>query len=141
MHLLESWNPILPPFIRDNILDQLVLPKVKKAVEDWDPRRVKGGKAKSLAQVVFPWLPSLGERIEDVLDGAKRRIRSVLRNWVVKDGVPEELSRWRKDVRTLANALISIADCCARCTVQASGTSLSCNMSFQNWASVFGRTS
>jgi tuftelin-interacting protein 11 len=53
---------------------------------------------------VFPWLPLLGERIEDVLDGAKRRIRSVLRNWVVKDGVPEELSRWRKDVRVFANA-------------------------------------
>ncbi|WVR09168.1 hypothetical protein IAU60_006230 [Kwoniella sp. DSM 27419] len=98
VHLLESWAPILPAFIRDNVLDQLVLPKVKAAIEKWDPRRNKHGKQQSLASIVFPWLPLLGERAEEILEGAKRRIRSVLRKWVVKDGVPEELGRWRKDV-------------------------------------------
>ncbi|WVF65686.1 hypothetical protein IAT40_000417 [Kwoniella sp. CBS 6097] len=99
VHLLESWEPILPPFIRDNVLDQLILPKVKAAIEMWDPRKAKMSKSsRSLASIVFPWLPLLGERSEEILDGAKRRIRSVLRNWVVKDGVPEELGRWKKDV-------------------------------------------
>ncbi|WWD21052.1 hypothetical protein CI109_105533 [Kwoniella shandongensis] len=99
VHLLESWESILPPFIRDNVLDQLILPKVKAAVEQWDPRKHKSDKnPKSLASIVFPWLPLLGERVEEVLEGAKRRIRSILRSWVVKDGVPEELARWRKDV-------------------------------------------
>ncbi|WVQ93333.1 hypothetical protein IAU59_000401 [Kwoniella sp. CBS 9459] len=102
VHLLESWDPILPPFIRDNVLDQLILPKVKAAIEMWDPRKAKLSKtsSRSLASIVFPWLPLLGERSEEILEGAKRRIRSVLRNWVVKDGVPEELSRWKKDVYT-----------------------------------------
>jgi tuftelin-interacting protein 11 len=80
-------------------LDQLVLPKVKKAVEQWDARPSRSGKPpKSLAGIVFPWLPLLGERVEEVLGDAKRRIRSVMRAWVVKDGVPPELARWKKDV-------------------------------------------
>ncbi|KAK8843422.1 hypothetical protein IAR55_007079 [Kwoniella newhampshirensis] len=99
VHLLESWDSILPLFIRDNILDQLVLPKVKTTVEHWDPRKnTLEKKPKSLASIVFPWLPLLGERVEEVLEGAKRRIRSFLRSWVVKDGVPEELAHWKKDV-------------------------------------------
>ncbi|KAK6904434.1 hypothetical protein I204_06962 [Kwoniella mangroviensis CBS 8886] len=99
VHLLESWEPILPAFIRDNVMDQLILPKVKAAIEQWDPRRSKyGQQAGSLASIVFPWLPLLGDRGDDILEGAKRRIRSVLRNWVVKDGVPDELARWKKNV-------------------------------------------
>ncbi|WVQ75429.1 hypothetical protein IAR50_005054 [Cryptococcus sp. DSM 104548] len=95
VHLLESWQPILPQFILDNVLDQLVLPKVKIAVEQWDARRSKS--AGSLSTIVFPWLPLLGsERVKDIVDLAKRRIRSVLRSWVVKDGVPDELIQWKR---------------------------------------------
>ena len=96
---MESWNPILPAFIRDNILDQLVLPKVKKAVDAWDPKRSKVGSVRiSLAGIVFPWLPMLGDRVEEVLGDAKRRIKSVMRNWSIRDPPPEELVRWKKDV-------------------------------------------
>ncbi|KIR37793.1 tuftelin-interacting protein 11 [Cryptococcus deuterogattii 99/473] len=99
VHLVESWEPILPLFVKDNILDQLVLPKVKAAIEQWNPKRDKRERhPKSLASIVFPWLPLLGERIDEIMDLSKRRIRHVMRNWVVKDGVPEELRRWRKDV-------------------------------------------
>jgi tuftelin-interacting protein 11 len=100
--LLESWSPILPPFIRDNILDQLILPKVKKAVEEWTPKPSRSGKVRSLAGVIFPWLPLLGARMEDVTEMAKRRIRAVLRSWTPKDGVPAELEKWRKDVSHFA---------------------------------------
>jgi tuftelin-interacting protein 11 len=94
IHLVESWEPILPAFIRDNILDQLVLPKVRKAVEEWDTRK----QSVSLYKIVWPWFPVFGERMEEILESAKRRIRSVLRHWVVKDGIPKELSRWKKDI-------------------------------------------
>nr|KIR84073.1 tuftelin-interacting protein 11 [Cryptococcus tetragattii IND107] len=90
------WHQWVP---KDNILDQLVLPKVKAAIEQWNPKRNKRERhPKSLASIVFPWLPLLGERIDEIMDLSKRRIRHVMRNWVVKDGVPEELRRWRKDV-------------------------------------------
>jgi tuftelin-interacting protein 11 len=94
IHLIESWESILPAFIRDNIIDQLILPKVRKAVDEWDARK----QSVSLYKIVWPWFPVLGERMDEVLEGAKRRIRSVLRHWVVKDGIPKELSRWKKDI-------------------------------------------
>jgi len=94
IHLIESWEPILPAFIRDNILDQLVLPKVRKAVEEWDTRK----QSVSLYKIVWPWFSVLGERMDEILEASMRRIRSVLRHWVVKDGIPKELSRWKKDI-------------------------------------------
>lgn len=94
IHLIESWEPILSPFIRDNILDQLILPKVRKVVDEWDSRR----SSVSLYKIVWPWFAVLGDRMDEMLEGAKRRIRSMLRHWVVKDGVPAELPRWKKDI-------------------------------------------
>lgn len=127
VHLVESWEPILPLFVKDNILDQLVLPKVKTAIEQWNPKRNKRERhPKSLASIVFPWLPLLGERIDEIMDLSKRRIRHVMRNWVVKDGVPEELRRWRKDVSLSFSHLRSGNDAHVfwhRCIRQTSGTS------------------
>lgn len=98
VHLVESWEPILPSFIRDNVIDQLILPKVMDAVQQWTGRPGPNGDAISLASIIFPWLPLLGERIDSVMDEGKRRIRSVLRKWNITDGVLKELLRWKKDV-------------------------------------------
>ncbi|EKD03937.1 hypothetical protein A1Q2_01761 [Trichosporon asahii var. asahii CBS 8904] len=95
VHLVESWYPLLPDFIRDNVLSQLVLPKVMSAIEAWTGRG-RGGD--SLASVVFPWLPLLGDRHGEVLEESRRRIRSLLRRWKPADGVPQELARWRSDI-------------------------------------------
>ena len=59
VRLYEAWSKYLPPFVRDNFFDQLVLPKVHKAVSDWSPRRHKV----SLRALVFPWLPHIGLRL------------------------------------------------------------------------------
>lgn len=137
--LLESWTPILPPFIRDNILDQLILPKIKKAVEEWSHKPSRSGKVRSLAGVIFPWLPLLGPRMEEVMELAKRRIRSVLRAWTVQEGVPAELAKWRKDVSTPTNYKGAIADM-SRCTPRVNGINSCFNSSFLNSVIPFERT-
>lgn len=88
----ETWARFLPPFVRDNLLDQLILPKVSKAVSDWSPKRT----SVALHTLIFPWLPHLGLRVEDVLDEARRKLRSSLRSWVPADGVPKDLNVWRE---------------------------------------------
>ncbi|KAH7890776.1 TFP11-domain-containing protein [Phlebopus sp. FC_14] len=88
----ETWSSFLPLFVRDNILDQLILPKVIKAVADWSPKR----SPVSLQALVFPWLPYLGLRVEDVLGDARRKVKSLLRGWVPADGVPKDLIVWRE---------------------------------------------
>ncbi|TEB36634.1 TFP11-domain-containing protein [Coprinellus micaceus] len=91
--LYESWSSFLPRFIRENVLDQLVLPKVKKAVADWNPKR----STVSLQSIVFPWLPHIGLRLDDVLDDARRKVKSLLKSWIIGEGTPDDLKAW-KDV-------------------------------------------
>ncbi|PPQ91459.1 hypothetical protein CVT25_013716 [Psilocybe cyanescens] len=91
--LYEAWSTFLPPFIRDNLLDQLILPKVQKAVANWNTKQAKV----SLQTIVFPWLPHVGLRMEEVVGDARRKIRNVLRNWVVDETIPTDLVAW-KDV-------------------------------------------
>ncbi|KAF9047173.1 TFP11-domain-containing protein [Hymenopellis radicata] len=67
--LYEAWSTFLPPFIRDNMLDQLILPKT----------------------IVFPWLPYVGLRLEDLVDEARRKVKNLLRHWTVGDEVPKDL--------------------------------------------------
>lgn len=89
--LYESWSTFLPPFIRDNFLDQLVLPKVQKAVSDWNPKR----SSVSLQNIVFPWLPHVGLRLEDVIGDARRKVKSLLRSWIVGAEMPLDLTAWK----------------------------------------------
>ncbi|KAF9240731.1 TFP11-domain-containing protein [Melanogaster broomeanus] len=96
--LYETWATFLPPFVRDNLLDQLILPKVAKAVSEWNPK----SNTVPLRSFVFPWLPHLGLRVEDVLDDARRKIKSILRSWVATDGLIQDLAVWR-DVFDSAN--------------------------------------
>ncbi|KAJ3721075.1 GC-rich sequence DNA-binding factor-like protein-domain-containing protein [Lentinula raphanica] len=96
LRLYEAWSTLLPPFIRDNILDQLILPKVHKAIADWSPKQSNGEHA-SLQTIVFPWLPHVGLRLEEFIGDARRKVKSLLRHWVVGDDLPEGLKAW-KDV-------------------------------------------
>ncbi|KAM6497068.1 GC-rich sequence DNA-binding factor-like domain containing protein [Amanita muscaria] len=89
--LYEVWSTFLPDFIRDNMLDQLILPKVQRAVADWSPKKSRV----SLQTIVFPWLPHLGLRMEDVVGDAKRRVKSILKSWAVGQDVPISLTAWK----------------------------------------------
>jgi tuftelin-interacting protein 11 len=92
VRLYEAWATFLPPFIRDNFLDQLILPKVSKAVADWNLRRSDV----PLKILVFPWLPHVGLRMEELLGDARRKLKSVLRGWDITEGVPDDLVAWRE---------------------------------------------
>lgn len=54
--LLDSWEPMLPTWISENINDQLILPKIHKEVDAWNPLT-------DLVPIhawIHPWLPRLG---------------------------------------------------------------------------------
>jgi tuftelin-interacting protein 11 len=90
--LFEAWLDLIPPFIQDNILDQLILPRVQRAMSDWKPKRSSA--SGSLHSIVFAWLPLVGLRAEDLLSDAKRRVKSLFRNVDISKGVPAELPLW-----------------------------------------------
>lgn len=100
VELFSAWSPLLPAFLRDNILDQLVLPKLSASISDWSSSAYKRGQAPGLHTIVFPWLEVAGEeRMGGLLEECKRRVRTWVKNgWKAKEGVPQGLEVW-KDVR------------------------------------------
>ena len=90
--LYEAWLTFLPPFIRDNILNQLILPKVKGAVVDWNSKRSKV----PLRYIIFPWLPFVGLQLEDLMNDARRKIKSLIRTWVPGEDMPDDLAAWHE---------------------------------------------
>ena len=121
VRLYEAWSKYIPAFVRDNFFDQLVLPKVRKAVSDWNPRKHKV----PLQTLVFPWLPHVGLRLEDVLDDARRKVKSILRGWAVSEGRPEDLPVWKEVCCNLRSLLLErwlISD--TRCSIP--GTGIQC---------------
>ncbi len=89
--LYELWSSFLPPFLRDNLLDQLILPKVQKSVASWSTKKSNV----SLRAIVFPWLPHVGLRLEDVVGDARRKIKNLLRSWAADEPIPADLLAWK----------------------------------------------
>ena len=83
--------------MRDNVLNQLILPKISSQVGEWNPRRQRPGSKYSLASIVFPWLSVLQDRFDGILDEAKVRISETMKRWSVKESIPDEWKLW-KDV-------------------------------------------
>ncbi|KAE8255215.1 hypothetical protein A4X13_0g3111 [Tilletia indica] len=97
--LIEMWKPLLPSFIMENLVTQLLLPKLSRAVSDWNPawRRRSGHQAAvELHQIVFPWLPLLSDRLDDIMADAKRRVKSMLKSWKVTVPMPAQLEEWKE---------------------------------------------
>ncbi|KAF9428508.1 hypothetical protein BGZ94_002137 [Podila epigama] len=92
--LLETWAPpILPLFIQDNIITQLVMPKLHKEVERWSPRDTL-----MLHTWIHPWLPVIGEaRLEqELFADVRRKLAAGLTAWTVADpSALRVLEPWR----------------------------------------------
>lgn len=103
--LYSSWQSsgLLPDFISDNLLDQLVLPKLKRAVSDWIPPRKgkrKSSNTTALHHILFPWLEYAGPRMDEVMDDAKRKVRGWLKTCKIREGPPEGLEVWREVIQS-----------------------------------------
>ena len=96
LDILDAWLPVLPAFITVNLLDQVILPKIKVAVSEWNPRLSKKRRAPPPHIWVFPWLPYLGNSMSDLVDDIKRKFGIVLNDWNVFDGVIQGIEAWRE---------------------------------------------
>ncbi|CAO3592166.1 unnamed protein product [Absidia cylindrospora] len=97
VQLMEAWKDTLPRFIYENIIYQLILPKLARAVNDWDPRNDK-----QLIHIwIHPWLPVLQAwRLADIFTTIRHKLSVILRQWHPSDeSALEVIGRW-KDVWT-----------------------------------------
>ncbi|KAG0257237.1 hypothetical protein DFQ27_005251 [Actinomortierella ambigua] len=94
VELLEAWAPpVLPKFLQDNVITQLILPKLRQEVATWSPRDPL-----LIHTWIHPWLPILGEvRMEQELFGdIRRKFAAGLTSWQVLDpSALQALAPWR----------------------------------------------
>ncbi|KAF2460471.1 GC-rich sequence DNA-binding factor-like protein-domain-containing protein, partial [Lineolata rhizophorae] len=107
--LVEAWSSLLPPFVYDAVVNDLVERKLAGALHAWNPRKAAAAKKATKAKKgegeegdddlphhwLFPWLPHLAPQHVDprsrhgLLADVKRKLRSALRSWPLLPTAPD----------------------------------------------------
>lgn len=105
--LYEAWLPVLPEFVRVQLLEQDIVRRLDEAVAKWEPkRRRQATQNQNLPHLwLFPWLPYLPARHLDPsgADGlvvqVKRKFRQLIDVWEFYRGVVPGLRQWKSVLR------------------------------------------
>ncbi|XP_053397449.1 tuftelin-interacting protein 11-like [Mercenaria mercenaria] len=81
IELLETWMPLLPTWVMENILDQLVLPRLMQEVENWNPLT----DTMPIHAWLHPWLPLMGDKLEPLYAPIRHKLGNALTNWHPSD--------------------------------------------------------
>ena len=77
--LLESWNELIPRWMHHNIYDQLIVPRLKLEIQNWNHKK----ESSQLYTWLFPWLPIASDKFEvlGVWEHARLKLGSCLLDW------------------------------------------------------------
>ncbi|XP_065075830.1 septin-interacting protein 1 [Ochlerotatus camptorhynchus] len=80
--LLDAWAPLLPSWILDNILEQIVMSKLTSAVGDWDPLT----DTIPIHIWIQPWAGILGSKMEvSIYPTIREKLSKALKAWNPED--------------------------------------------------------
>jgi tuftelin-interacting protein 11 len=96
VHLLETWTPVLPPFVAKRVLEQ-VTRKLSTSVHEWNPRKFK----RSPHTWIVEWLPYLRPSDLDpkgtgLVSEIKRKLRHALQSIDLSRGPLAGMESWRR---------------------------------------------
>lgn len=98
--LLDTWDGLLPQFVRSQILEQAVVGKLNEAVSSWNPRKRRHHELPHLW--LFPWLQYLPAHHADpksstgLVSDVKRKFRHLVDSWDFRKGVIPGFQQWRE---------------------------------------------
>lgn len=81
LEVIEAWMPLLPTWMTQNILEQLVLPRLQVEVENWNPLT----DVVPIHAWIHPWIPHLGNRLEILYAPIRHKLANALTNWHPSD--------------------------------------------------------
>lgn len=80
--LLDCWASLLPSWILDSVLEQLILPRLTDAVSDWDPLT----DTVPIHAWILPWNIILGNKMElSTYPMIRKKLGNALQNWLPSD--------------------------------------------------------
>ncbi|CAL8461887.1 g1418 [Coccomyxa elongata] len=93
LRFLEFWADLLPTGVQCHILDTLILPKLSRAVQSWEPVQERV----PLHAWLHPWLEMLGPQLEDLYPPIRFKLATALQAWHPSDASALALlSPWHK---------------------------------------------
>ncbi|KFV77367.1 Tuftelin-interacting protein 11 [Dryobates pubescens] len=93
---LDSWVNVVPIWMLENILDQLVFPKLQKEVESWNPLT----DTVPIHSWIHPWLPLMQARLEPLYSPIRNKLANALQKWHPSDSSAKLILQPWKDVFT-----------------------------------------
>ena len=102
---LELWRGLVPGWILQHVLDQLVLVRLQAEVEVWDPR----SDSVPIHTWLHPWLPWLQDRLQSVFPAIRMKLQVALAAWHPTDRSARAILLPWKDVfpATSMNAFLT----------------------------------
>jgi tuftelin-interacting protein 11 len=80
--LIETWMPLLPQWIMDNLYDQLIVPRIQAEVNMWNPVT----DTVPIHVWIHPWIPLLDARLQSVIYPIiQDKLGAALANWHPSD--------------------------------------------------------
>lgn len=93
---VEVWAPILPQWILDYLLEQLILPHLQREVDNWNPLT----DTVPIHSWIHPWLPLLQSRLEPLYPPIRSKLSNALQRWHPSDASARLILQPWKDVFT-----------------------------------------
>uniref|UniRef100_A0A8C6PTM3 Tuftelin-interacting protein 11 n=1 Tax=Nothobranchius furzeri TaxID=105023 RepID=A0A8C6PTM3_NOTFU len=78
---MEMWVPLLPPWIVDHLLEQMILPRLQREVDSWNPLT----DTVPIHSWIHPWLPLLQSRLEPLYPPIRSKLSNALQRWHPSD--------------------------------------------------------
>lgn len=80
--LLDTWAPLLPSYILDNVLEQIILPRLNVCVKNWDPLT----DTIPIHVWIHPWVSLLKHKMEDsIFVVIREKLGNALTAWSPSD--------------------------------------------------------
>uniref|UniRef100_A0A3Q3M5L4 Tuftelin-interacting protein 11 n=1 Tax=Mastacembelus armatus TaxID=205130 RepID=A0A3Q3M5L4_9TELE len=93
---VEVWAPLLPVWILDYLLEQLILPRLQREVDNWNPLT----DTVPIHSWIHPWLPLLQTRLEPLYPPIRSKLSNALQRWHPSDASARLILQPWKDVFT-----------------------------------------